>query len=140
MKADFKIFDYVSFPADKGSEEIREGFIYQIHQTQVDLVSVRKKDGNTFGDFGFHKKYLEKERWKEVKHIEINRNIKSWRLYRVIAWAMVRLFQTYGEFKTEHIKAVIVDTKLAEAVKINALVEAVGELTIQFDRKTKRQV
>ena len=57
---DFKIFDYVSFPTDKGSEEIREGFIYQIHSTQIDLVSIRKKDGNKFGDFGFHKKYLEK--------------------------------------------------------------------------------
>jgi len=140
MKADFKIFDYVSFPADKGSEEVREGFIYQLHSSQIDLVSVRKKDGNKFTDFGFHKKYLEKTRWKEVKHIEINRNIKSWRLYRVIAWAMVRFFQTYGEFKTDHIKAVIIDTKLAEEIKINALVEAVRELTIQFDRKTKRQV
>ena len=128
---DFKIFDYVSFPSDKGSEEIREGFIYQIHSTQIDLVSVRKKDGNKFGDFGFHKKYLEKDRWEEVKSVEIDKNIKSWRLYRVVAWAMARFFQTFNEFKTEHIKAITEEKKLVKAVR---------DLTIQFDRKTKRQV
>ena len=137
---DFKIFDYVSFPTDKGSEETREGFIYQIHSTQIDLVSVRKKDGNKFGDFGFHKKYLEKDRWKEVKRVEIDRNIKSWRFYRVIAWAMVRFFQTYGEFKTEHIKEITEKDKTTEPVRIDVLVETVREMTIQFDRKTKRQV
>jgi len=137
---DFKIFDYVSFPSDKGSEEIREGFIYQIHSTQIDLVSVRKKDGNKFGDFGFHKKYLEKDRWEEVKSVEIDKNIKSWRLYRVVAWAMARFFQTFNEFKTEHIKAITEEKKSTEIAKIDALVKAVRDLTIQFDRKTKRQV
>lgn len=137
---DFKVFDYVSFPADKGSEEIREGFVYQIHSTQIDLVSIRKKDGNGFGDFGFHKKYLEKDRWEEVKRVEIDRNIKSWKFYRVIAWAMVRFFQTYGEFKTEYIKEITEKDKATEPAKIDVLVETVRKMTIQFDRKSKRQV
>ena len=136
---DFKIFDYVSFPADKGSEETREGFIYKIHSSQIDLVSVRKTDGNKFGDFGFHKKYLEKTRWKEVKRIEIDKNIKSWKLYRVVAWAMVRFHQTFGNFMTDNIKPVV-DSTSTEAERITGLVHVVREATIQHDRKTKRQV
>lgn len=140
MKTDFKIFDYVSFPTDKGSDEIREGFVSHIRKNQIDVVSIRKKEGNTFGEFGFHKKYLEKDRWGEVKLVEISKDIRSWRLYRVIAWAMVRFYQTYGEFKTDYIKPVTEEPIPSEAVKIESLIKVVRDMTIQVDRKTKRQV
>jgi hypothetical protein len=139
MKPDFKIFDYVSFPSDKGSDEIREGFIFKIHSTQIDIVSARKKEGVTFGDFGFHKKYMEKERWEEIKHVEISRDIGSWKLYQVCAWAMIRLHQTFGDFMTDNIKQ-ITQADYTEAEKITGLIQVVRDITIQQDRKKHRKV
>jgi hypothetical protein len=136
----FKVYDYVSFPADKGSDEVREGFVLRLRQNQIDIVSARSKEGSSFSDFGFHKKYMEKDRFEEIEVIEIKKDISSWELYRVIAWAMVRFFQTYGEFMTDQIKHVTEDGTYTEPEKIDRLIKIVRDLTIPQDRKTKRQV
>jgi hypothetical protein len=139
MKPDWKVFDYVSFPADKGSKEIREGFIFRIRGSQLDIVSVRKKNGATFADFGFHKKYIEKNRFDEVKKVELSKDITSWKLYQVVAWAMVRYYESYGDFMTKYIKQNFnPEAGKTEAEMIEAVVGTVRVNTIARDRKAKR--
>lgn len=140
MKPDFKLFDYVTFPADKGSEEMREGFIFRLRNNQIDVVSIRKKDGATFADFGFHKKYLEKSRFEEVKKVELAKDITSWKMYQVVAWAMVRYYKSYGDFMTQHIKAQFEPPYDAEPDedRIKNIITTVRHNTIARDRKAKQ--
>ena len=140
-KQPFEQFDYVSFPADAGSDDIREGFVSRLRTNQVDVVSVRKKDGVNFSDFGLHKKYLEKDRWKEIKHLDLNKDITSWRLYQVIMWAMVRYHHSYGDFMTKFIKPHFeTGEKLTEAERIANIIASVRHNTIARDRKANRKV
>jgi hypothetical protein len=139
----FKQFDYVSFPADKGSDEIREGFVFRVRDSQIDVVSARKKDGVNFPDFGFHKKYIEKSRFDEVKIVQLNKNITSWDIHQVTAWAMVRYYKTYGDFMTKHIKPHFeppYDKEATIAEKISNIVTSVRHNTIARDRKSNRKV
>lgn len=140
-KQPFQRFDYVSFPADKGSDEVREGFVFRIRKNQVDVISVRKKDGVNFGDFGFHKKYIEKNRWDEIKQIQLGKNITGWRIYQVVMWAMVRYHVSYGDFMTNHIKPSFeLEPKATEAQKIANVITGVRNNTIQRDRQANRKV
>lgn len=134
-KEKFAVFDYVTFPTDKGSKEIREGFVFQIRSSQIDVVSWRSEEGNSMKDFGFHKKFLEKDRWDEVEPKDIGRDISSWPLYRAVAWAMVRFYISYGNFMTDYIKPIIALKETDKKTKIEQLVNVVRKETIAFDRK-----
>ena len=143
MKEHFKKFDYISFPTDTGSDEVREGFIYRLNAKQIDVVSVRKKNGVNFADFGFHKKFLEKSRWGEIKHLELRKDMSSWHISQVVMWAMVRYLQSYGDFMTKWIKPHFeppFDVEATEKEKVTNIITDVRHKTIARDRQAKQKV